>query len=158
MYEYTYIKTYRHTYILYISSSILLFILLTYIFYISCIIYFDFKFLGHRVTVRFGCEIIFDDLIEEHERTYGKLWKYKSNNRVSNYNSDNSKNVESTTICSNNNHDDDDDSDDDVVVVDDDNDHQNWISRPNDYILYSKITLRIEEALIKLIKQHQNER
>lgn len=29
-----------------------------------------------RVTVRFGQEIRFDDLLEEHEKQHGKLWKY----------------------------------------------------------------------------------
>lgn len=94
--------------------------------------YFWFLFIGHKVTVRFGCEIIFDDLIDEHERIYGKLWKYKSNSRASKY-----------SDCKN---------------IVDDNDHNNWISKPNDYILYSKITLRIERELMKLIKQHQNDR
>jgi hypothetical protein len=51
-----------------------------------------------------------------------------------------------------------DDIDIDVDDIDDDNDHDHWISKPNDYILYSKITLRIERELMKLIQQHQNDR
>lgn len=31
---------------------------------------------GHRVRVLFGPEIKFDDLISEHERQYGPLWRY----------------------------------------------------------------------------------
>ena len=31
---------------------------------------------GNSVTVRFGEEIDFSDLIDEHERKHGKLWKY----------------------------------------------------------------------------------
>ncbi len=33
---------------------------------------------GHNVTVRFGKEIRFDDLIQEHEAKYGKLRKYSA--------------------------------------------------------------------------------
>eukprot|EP01031_Cornospumella_fuschlensis_P024105 gene24105-29160_t len=33
---------------------------------------------GHKVVVRFSEEIFFDDLIEEHEKIYGKVWKYQS--------------------------------------------------------------------------------
>jgi len=32
-----------------------------------------------RVKVQFGQEIMFDDLIQEHEQKYGKLWKYGPN-------------------------------------------------------------------------------
>lgn len=31
---------------------------------------------GHNVTVKFGPEVRFDDLIAEHEKEYGPLWKY----------------------------------------------------------------------------------
>ena len=31
---------------------------------------------GHRVDVRFGPELHFDDLIDAHERRHGRLWKY----------------------------------------------------------------------------------
>lgn len=34
---------------------------------------------GHRVVVRFSEEISFDDLIEDHEKEFGKLWKYAAN-------------------------------------------------------------------------------
>ena len=132
---------------IYVSINIYSFIsIYTYITYIVIIIHycvsschlFWFLFKGHKVIVRFGCEIIFDDLIDEHERIYGKLWKYKSNNRVSN--DSDCRNIV-------------DDND-----IDNDNDHNHWISKPNDYILYSKITLRIERELMKLIQQHQNDR
>lgn len=33
---------------------------------------------GHRVTASVGEPLHFDDLIEEHERTHGKLWKYSA--------------------------------------------------------------------------------
>jgi monolysocardiolipin acyltransferase len=33
---------------------------------------------GHRVTVRFGKELHFDDLIEAHEKRFGRLRKYQS--------------------------------------------------------------------------------
>ncbi|RYY84055.1 hypothetical protein EON63_09975 [archaeon] len=33
---------------------------------------------GHKVVVRFSEEIFFDDLIQAHERVYGKVWKYTS--------------------------------------------------------------------------------
>jgi len=42
-----------------------------------------------RVKVQFGQEIMFDDLIQEHEQKYGKLWKYHS--------PDNNNEEESTT-------------------------------------------------------------
>ena len=34
--------------------------------------------IGHDVRVRFGDQICFDDLIEEHEKIHGPLWKYKA--------------------------------------------------------------------------------
>jgi monolysocardiolipin acyltransferase len=34
--------------------------------------------IGHRVTIRFGEKINFDDLIEEHEKLHGPLWKFKA--------------------------------------------------------------------------------
>jgi monolysocardiolipin acyltransferase len=33
---------------------------------------------NHRVDVMFGRELKFDDLIEEHELKYGRLWKYQA--------------------------------------------------------------------------------
>ena len=60
---------------------------------------------GHKVTLRFGNQIQFNDLIDEHEKIYGKLWKY---------------NQTDNTI---------------------------WTSKPEDLILYQKITLRIQQHL-----------
>lgn len=40
---------------------------------------------GHNVTLRFGPQIHFNDLIEEHEKTYGKLWKYSSEDNSDDY-------------------------------------------------------------------------
>lgn len=68
---------------------------------------------GHNVTVRFGKEIRFDDLIQEHEAKYGKLWKYSAQ----------------------------------ASQQDLDNFHDSWDSVPQDYALYHKITLRIQQAL-----------
>lgn len=33
---------------------------------------------GHKVNIRFGAEIVFDDLISEHEKVHGPLWKYRA--------------------------------------------------------------------------------
>lgn len=33
---------------------------------------------GHNVSIRFGAEIVFDDLISEHEKLHGPLWKYRA--------------------------------------------------------------------------------
>ena len=33
---------------------------------------------GHNVTVRFGTELNFDDLIQAHEQKFGPLWKYNA--------------------------------------------------------------------------------
>ena len=33
---------------------------------------------GHNVTVRFGSELHFDDLIQAHEQRFGPLWKYNA--------------------------------------------------------------------------------
>lgn len=40
---------------------------------------------GHNVTLRFGQQIHFNDLIDEHEKIYGKLWKYKHDDDSDNY-------------------------------------------------------------------------
>jgi hypothetical protein len=72
---------------------------------------------GHDVSVIFGEELDFDDLIEDHEALHGKLWKY-------------------------------------TVSIDDDNEgdfHEHWDSKPEDLVLYHKITLRIEKALTALL-------
>lgn len=71
---------------------------------------------GHNVVVRFGEEINFDDLIQEHELLHGILWKYKAS-------------------------------------VDEDKEgdfHDHWDSKPEELLLYHKITLRVEKALIAL--------
>ena len=68
---------------------------------------------GHNVTLRFGTQIHFNDLIEEHEKIYGKLWKFSSQDNSDNYIENKSK----------------------------------WESKPEDLILYHKITLRIQEHL-----------
>lgn len=34
--------------------------------------------IGHDVTVTFGNEVDFDDLVKEHEALYGTLWKYNA--------------------------------------------------------------------------------
>lgn len=40
---------------------------------------------GHRTSLVMGKEIKFDDLIEEHEQKYGKLWKYSGSETSSDY-------------------------------------------------------------------------
>ena len=74
--------------------------------------------LNQTITVIFGDELKFDDLIEEHERNYGPLWKYNTVNDV-----DLSR---SRTA------------------------NGRWISDPSDFVLYNKITDRIESALNEL--------
>lgn len=68
--------------------------------------------LGQNVSIRFGQKIDFTDLIEEHEKRHGPLWKYKGSV--------------------------DEETDDDL---------RQWISKPSDWELYSRITRRIEDAL-----------
>jgi monolysocardiolipin acyltransferase len=77
---------------------------------------------GHRVKVIFGDELHFDDLIVEHERKYGSLWKYKSNVDEEELHDDKSRGAF----------------------------HHYWDSREFDLLLYSRITKRIEDALDKL--------
>lgn len=76
---------------------------------------------GHRVHVKVGQELYFDDLIEEHERKHGPLWKYCAS-------------VDEERARG----------------LDPENFHSHWDSRPEDYELYAKITSRIEVALEKL--------
>jgi monolysocardiolipin acyltransferase len=74
---------------------------------------------GHDVSVKFGEELDFDDLIKEHEALHGILWKY-------------------------------------TASVDDDKEgdfHEHWDSKPEELVLYHKITLRIEKSLAALLKQ-----
>lgn len=68
---------------------------------------------GHNVTVRFGLALDFSDLIQEHEKQFGPLWKYAASAADATAGS-----------C--------------------------WQSKPTDYILYNKITSRIEESLLSL--------
>eukprot|EP01038_Epipyxis_sp_PR26KG_P005254 gene5254-7302_t len=78
---------------------------------------------GHKVTVRFGIELDFTDLINEHELKYGPLWKYKPS----------------------------------IKYEMNENYHDYWDSKPEDLILYNKITNRIEEALVNLNEQSNKE-
>lgn len=77
---------------------------------------------GHKVNIRFGEEIRFEDLIAEHEKVYGALWKYKASlKQEATYGTERESEF-----------------------------HEYWDSRPEDLLLYAKITSRIEEALSKL--------
>jgi hypothetical protein len=42
-------------------------------------VYSMFPNIGHDVSVHFGEELDFDDLIKEHEDVHGVLWKYTAN-------------------------------------------------------------------------------
>ena len=84
---------------------------------------------GNKVDIRFGKEIEFYDLIQEHEEKYGKLWKYKSSKKQELKQPDNSEY----------------------------NFHKYWNSKESDYILYNKITLRIENSLKELNKEYNIE-
>ena len=77
--------------------------------------------LGHKITVRFGSELSFDDLIEEHEAAHGPLWKYTPSIQLEHsLGSGSGKPVDY---------------------------HKYWDSSPAERLLYSKITLRIQRAL-----------
>jgi hypothetical protein len=137
---------------------------------------------GKTVSVRFGPELFFDDLIDEHEKVYGKIWKYTSNidndglnenSKVkqdellelarlnSTTDSNNNENSKDTGICI--------DSIENIKIENNYNTinlkydinsernsfHKHWDSRPNDYKLYQKITQRIENAL-ELLNQQNN--
>ena len=91
---------------------------------------------GHDIRVRFGEEVTFDDLIEEHENKYGKLWKYSSNRVIMN----NGNTCDTKIIRYSNG----------VEEHEDDR----WISGDKEKILYNKITLRVERKLSELHKQH----
>lgn len=72
--------------------------------------------LGHDVSVYFGEELDFDDLIKEHEEVNGILWKY-------------------------------------TASVDQDKEgdfHDHWDSNLEEQVLYHRITMRVEEAMIAL--------
>ena len=91
--------------------------------------------MGHKVTVRFGAQLHFDDLIAEHEQVYGPLWHYSAS--VVKDNATYSK----ASAC---------DGGEGDEKADDADFHQYWDSKPTDLILYSKITARIESALNEL--------
>ncbi|CAM9389378.1 unnamed protein product [Ectocarpus fasciculatus] len=78
----------------------------------------NFPQLNQSISVVFGEELKFDDLIEEHERNYGPLWKYSTASNVKFSGSGAEKG--------------------------------RWISEPSDFLLYNKITDRIELALNEL--------
>lgn len=133
---------------------------------------------GKTVSVRFGPELYFDDLIDEHEKKYGKIWKYTSN--VDNDGLDENSKVKqdelvelallNCKIDSNNSNNDkvininkiDKEIENNFDTINHKYDinsdrnsfHKHWDSRPNDYKLYQKITLRIENALELL--NHEN--
>ncbi|KAL3765019.1 hypothetical protein ACHAW5_004278 [Stephanodiscus triporus] len=83
-----------------------------------------------RVTVRFGEEISFDDLILEHESRHGKLWKYRGE-------------VE----------DDEERRHDDGRRRNDRVHRESWKSSEAERVLYSKIVRRIEGRLDALTKE-----
>eukprot|EP00128_Syssomonas_multiformis_P010763 Colp12_sorted_trinity150504_noHs@8707 len=81
---------------------------------------------GHKVNIRFGEEIYFDDLIAEHEKTHGPLWKYKASlKQEATFGTDKEGEF-----------------------------HEYWDSRPEDLLLYSQITSRIEARLNQLNNEH----
>ena len=84
---------------------------------------------GCKTNIRFGAEVRFDDLIAEHEGKYGPLWKVKPSVLLEEKHPDGSE-------------------------VDF---HSYWDSRPTDYILYAKITRRVEDALNRLNEEYHAE-
>lgn len=93
---------------------------------------------GHDVTVRFGEEIDFDDLIEEHEAIHGALWKYTAS-----VDDDVPRCKGEDKNCSKGR--DREGKEGDF--------HEHWDSRPEELMLYHKIALRIEESLDRLNKR-----
>ena len=91
-----------------------------------------------QIKVQFGKEIIFDDLIQEHERKYGRLRKYYCGklNAEEEYND---KRVGTT--------DDQQYSDNNILRL------QQWHSSREERVLYHKIARRIECHLDILTKQ-----
>eukprot|EP00581_Thalassiosira_minuscula_P001123 CAMPEP_0183735406 /NCGR_PEP_ID=MMETSP0737-20130205/46563_1 /TAXON_ID=385413 /ORGANISM="Thalassiosira miniscula, Strain CCMP1093" /LENGTH=418 /DNA_ID=CAMNT_0025969139 /DNA_START=183 /DNA_END=1439 /DNA_ORIENTATION=- len=80
-----------------------------------------------HIRVRFGKEITFDDLIQEHELKYGKLWKYCGKiNAEEQY--DKGQSSES-------------------------NFHESWDSSREERVLYGKIVRRIETHLDVITKE-----
>ena len=84
---------------------------------------------GHDVTVRFGKEIDFDDLIKEHEAIHGALWKYTASVDEDVYPGGGKEGGKEGDF------------------------HDHWDSRPEELMLYHKIALRIEESLNCLNKR-----
>jgi len=82
-----------------------------------------------RVYIKFGKEIFFDDLIEEHEEEHGKLRTYNST----------SGNVDGNVSGQ--------------TAVMRGHFHRNWDSTDAEKALYHKITLRIEMQLEKLTEE-----
>lgn len=82
---------------------------------------------GHDVSVRFGKELTFDDLIDEHECKYGPVRKY-------------TRSLDA----------------DRRLGYDTDNFHSHWDSSQSEMVLYSKIMLRIETALEGLHDTHKS--
>lgn len=87
-----------------------------------------------RILVRFGEELHFDDLIEEHEAKHGKLWTYEATTESKKEEED----VRYGGLGGSNQR---------------GEFHNRWDSSPEEKILYSKITSRIEEHLDKLSKE-----
>ena len=71
-----------------------------------------------KVKIKFGKELFFDDLIQEHEKKHGKLWKYESNRGGNSIDKD---------------------------QLAHDNDY--WNSSKKEKELYKKITMRVEKEL-----------
>jgi monolysocardiolipin acyltransferase len=84
---------------------------------------------GHDVSVRFGAQLNFDDLIAEHEAKYGPVKKYTRSLEA-----DRAAGYDTTDFKS------------------------HWASKPEELLLYSKIMLRIECALSNLHKTHSEEK
>lgn len=113
--------------------------------------------LGHKVDLRVGQEISFDDLIAEHEKEYGPLWKYSAN--IDEDEQRGRKNMGSGDSVA-----------DEVKGAGTTEQlsksgkkvrmsfHKYWDSKPSDLILYSKITARIESALSKLNEESNAEK
>jgi len=111
---------------------------------------------GARVKVRFGPAIDFSDLVEAHEKQYGPLWKYTSSHlldepRVAINSGGDSSSSSSSKSSS-------DGGGGSVVKAGSGSSfHAHWDSSESDLLLYHKITLRIEEAMLDLNRQANNE-
>lgn len=109
--------------------------------------------LGHKVDLRVGDAINFDDLIEEHEKQFGPLWKYSANTddddevRYAVNNVVETNTVDKMEVKTSN-----------LTAKVKQNFHKYWDSKKEDKILYSKITARIEKALAKLNEESNIEK